>query len=152
MRMLVEQRGVRFANSANYGVSLNPVNTTERVQPNSLNRLIGLRGLPADFALLLACIILDGGYTGDQASLGIKIGPIPIFATDMILMAVIAISIQKRASRLLNWSFTGGGAGAIGRAVWLLFLISVVHFGFAFPKHGLLAARDLAIFGYSLFF
>ncbi|MBV8358921.1 MAG: O-antigen ligase family protein [Deltaproteobacteria bacterium] len=152
MRLRVEQPGVRFMDSANYAMSLNPVNARERAKPSDFNQLITLRGLPGEFVLVLACIILDGGYTGDQAGLGIKIGPIPIFATDLILMAVIAISMRKRAGRLLDWGFTGGGAGAIGRAVWLLLLITLVHFTFAFPEYGLLAARDLAIFGYSLFF
>jgi O-antigen ligase len=135
-----------------YGVSPNSVSVTARAQTNGSSRLLGLRGLPSDFALLLAYLILSRSFIGDEARLGIKIGPIPIFVTDATLVALIAISIRKHAGRLLNWTFSGGGAGAIGRAVWLLFLIALVYFALAFHQYRLLAMRDLAIFGYSLFF
>src|SRR5215472_7315538 len=131
MDLRPQQARVPLTDSADYRVSPNLVRVTARARANGFNRLIGLQGLPSDFALLLAYIILDGGYTGDEAHLGIKIGPIPIFVTDVTLMAVIAISVQKHAGRLLNWVFTGSGAGASGRAVWLLFLITLVYFALA---------------------
>jgi O-antigen ligase len=139
-------------NTANYGVSPMPACATAQARANGSKRLMELRGLPVDFALLLAYIILCRSYIGDEDSLGIKIGPIPIFITDVALAVIIAISMSRHSGRLLNWAFGGSGAGRIGRAVWLLFLMSLVHFALALPAYGLLAARDLAIFSYSLFF
>jgi O-antigen ligase len=149
--MASSQLRARFM-AANYGVSRDPLRATAQKRASGYYRLLGLRGLPADYMLLLAYVFLDGSYIGDEARLGIKIGPMPIFVTDAVLLAVIAICIRKHGGRLMNWGFTGGGAGAVGRAVWLLFLIALVNFALAFPEYRLLAVRDLAIFGYSIFF
>jgi O-antigen ligase len=143
---------VRFRLNADYGVPARPASVTARARANSSDRLMGLRGLPRDVALLLAYIILDGSYIGDQARLGIKIGPLPIFVSDAALIVLFAICMRKHTGRLLNWGFSGGSAGTIGRAVWLLFLMAIVYFALAFPEYRLYAVRDLAIFGYSLFF
>jgi O-antigen ligase len=152
MRLSARRPDARFTNAANYGAPTMPVRAGARARAKGSERLMGLRGLPGDLALLLAYIILDGSYIGDEARLGIKIGPMPIFVTDLVLIAVIAISMRRHTGRLLNWSFGGGGAGAIGRAVWVLFVMAVVYFVLAFPVYRLSAVRDLAIFGYSLFF
>jgi O-antigen ligase len=152
MRIPARQLGVRFTNAANYGAPPVLVRAGARAQAKGSERLMGLRGLPGDFALLLAYVILSRSYIGDEAQLGIKIGPLPIFITDAVLAALIAISLRMHTGRLLNWGFSGGGVGAIGRAVWLLFLIALVYFALAFPQYRLNAVRDLAIFGYSLFF
>ena len=122
------------------------------VRGSSLHQLLAFKGLPIDVLLLLAYISLSRSYIGDESTLGVKIGPMPLYVTDATLLVLIAISVHKRGGRLLNWVFGGGGAGEIGRAVWLLFLISVVYFALAFPHYHLLAIRDLAIFGYSIFF
>jgi O-antigen ligase len=111
-----------------------------------------LRDLPIELVVLLSYLVLSRAFIGDEARLGVKIGPIPVFVTDVALLTVIVISIRKRGSRLLNWTFSGGGAGAIGRAVWLLFLLALVYFSLAFREYGILAVRDLAVFSYSLFF
>jgi O-antigen ligase len=111
-----------------------------------------LRDLPIELVVLLSYLVLSRAFIGDEARLGVKIGPIPVFVTDVALLTVIVISLRKRGSRLLNWTFSGGGAGAIGRAVWLLFLLALVYFSLAFREYGMLAVRDLAVFSYSLFF
>lgn len=151
MRLWAEQPGVRFASAADYGMLSQPVGGV-RAQANRSSRLMALRGLPADFALVLGYIILSRVFIGDEARLGVKIGPLLIFVTDATLIALIVISFRKHTGRVLNWVFGGGGAGAIGRAVWLLFLMAVVYFALAFPQYQIMAVRDLAIFGYSLYF
>jgi O-antigen ligase len=113
---------------------------------------LALRGLPSDTLLIVLYVALSRAFIGNEASLGIKIGPVPLFVTDVTLVVLIAMDLHKRGGRFLNWVFGGGGARAIGRAVWLLFLISVVDFALAFPKYRIMAMRDLAIFGYSIFF
>jgi O-antigen ligase len=123
-----------------------------REQSSVYTRRLSLRALPPDAALLVGYIILSRGYIGDEANLGIKLGPVPIFATDALLITLIAISLRKHTNRLLNWGFGGSGAGPIGRAVWILCFLALIYFVFAFPQYQLYAARDLAIFGYSLFF
>jgi|GEM_PF-2036663 len=144
--------GMRFAAPALHAVSRRPASAVARPQTGSLRRLLALRGLPADILLIVAYIALSRAFIGDEARLGIKIGPLPLFVTDAILLVLIVMNLHKRGGRLLQWSFGGGGAGQIGRAVWLLFLITVVYFALAFPQYRLLAMRDLAIFGYSIFF
>jgi O-antigen ligase len=152
MKLPARRPDVRFTNAANYGGPPMLVRARARVRAKGSERLMELRGLPGDLVLVLAYIILDGCYIGDEARLGIKIGPLPIFVTDLALIAVIAISLRKHSGRLLSWAFGGGGAGAVGRAVWLLFVMALVYFALAFPVYRISAVHDLAIFGYSLFF
>src|SRR5262249_39943873 len=82
----------------------------------------------------------------------IKIGPVPLFLTDAVLLMLIALTIFKRGGQLVRWSFGGVGAGEIGWMVWVLCLMSVVYCFLAFPRYHIMALRDLAIFGYSVFF
>ena len=144
--------GMRFTATAVHTVSHRPASAVARPQPGGLPRLLALRGLPADTLLIVAYIVLSRAFIGDEARLGIKIGPLPLFVTDASLLVLIVINLHKRGGRLLQWFFGGGGAGQIGRAVWLLFLMTVVYFALGFPHYRLLAMRDLAIFGYSIFF
>jgi O-antigen ligase len=147
-----QPQGVSLAVPEARGLSRCPVNAAPKGRTTSLLSILTLRNLPADTLLLVIYVCLCGAFIGDEATLGIKVGPIPIFVTDATLIAVIAIAIRKRAGRLLKWGFSGSGAGAIGRAVWLLCLIALLYFALAFPKYRLSAVRDLAIFSYSLFF
>jgi O-antigen ligase len=117
-----------------------------------LLRVFSLRGLPADVLLIVLYTALSRAFIGDEATLGIKIGPLPLFVTDAILLLLIAISLHKRGGRLLRWVFSGGGAGEIGRATWLLFLVAIVYCVAAFPRYQIMALHDLAIFGYCIFF
>src|SRR6516225_4241731 len=151
----VADGGFQSVNSAagpGYFAARSQVNLRGQARIKGLRRLLGLKGLPTEVVLILAYIVLSRAFIGDEATLGIKIGPLPLFVTDASLLVLIAISLHKRGGRLLHWLFSGGGAGDIGRAVWLLFLITLVYFALAFPRYQLFAMRDLAIFGYSIFF
>ena len=128
------------------------INVPQQVRGNGLRPGPDVKGLPADLLLIMAYVFLTRSFIGNEAALGIKIGPVPLFVTDATLIVLIAMTIHRRGGRLLNWIFGGGGAGAIGRAVWLLFLMSTVYCALAFPKYGIMALHDLAIFGYSIFF
>src|SRR5579872_5350652 len=100
MRLPARRPDARFTNAANYGAPPMPVRARARARAKGSERLMGLRGLPGDLVLLLAYIILAGSYIGDEASLGIKIGPLPIFVTDVVLIAVIVICMRKHSGRL----------------------------------------------------
>ena len=145
-------QGVNSAPGQRYFASRRPMNTAWQVPAGGLGLGLSLKGLPSDVLLILAYIVLTRTFLGNQAALGIKIGPVPLFVTDATLMTLIVVTIHQRGGTFLNWVFGGGGAGAIGRAVWLLLLISVAHFALAFPKYRIMAMHDLAIFGYSIFF
>jgi O-antigen ligase len=123
-----------------------------KLRINSLRELLLLKGLPSDVLVVLAYIVLSRAFIGDEATLGIKVGPVPLFITDATLGLLFALAMCKRGGRLLNWFFSGAGAGEIGRAVWVLFLIAIVYFALAFPEYRIMAMHDLAIFGYCVFF
>ena len=78
--------------------------------------------------------------------------PGPIFLTDITLLLLFAVSLVRWPSRILYWLSEGVGAGPVGRVIWILCILATVYFVLAFSEYGLYAVRDLAIFGYSLFF
>jgi O-antigen ligase len=123
-----------------------------KIRRKSLLALLTLRHVPWDLRLILVYTALSRAFIGDEATLGIKVGPVPLFITDALLMLVILINIRKRRGRLLDWLLGGNGTGAIGRAVWLLFLLAIVYCAVALPNYGIMALHDLAIFGYCIFF
>jgi O-antigen ligase len=86
------------------------------------------------------------------AKLGFRFGSVPVFLTDMVLLCVTFATLLTHTNPLSRWALSGKGAGSAGLAVWALCLLSLVYFAFAVSEYGVLAARDLAIFGYSLFF
>ena len=115
------------------------INPAAQMRPRTLRHLLALRGLPADTVLIVMYIALSRAFFGDEATLGVKIGPLPLFVTDVTLLALVALSLRSRSGRLLNWVFGGGGAGKVGLAVWLLFLTALVYSVFAFPEYGIAA-------------
>lgn len=86
------------------------------------------------------------------AKIGIQIGPIPVFLTDITLGILLVISFVRWPSRVLFWMSEGIGAGTVGRLVWGLCVVASVYFALSISRYHLYAVRDLAIFGYSLFF
>jgi len=67
-------------------------------------------------------------------------------------LALVALALIRRPTRLLFWATLGTQAGEVGFAVWMLCAVSVVYFILAFPDYRIFAVRDLAIFGYSMFY
>lgn len=113
---------------------------------------LSLRGLNAPALLVLAYLVISRiGYL-PAAKLGVNLGPIPVFLTDIVLMLLLAASFVRSPLRLVSWFAGGVGAGPIGATVWLLCLIAVAYSVAALRGYGMFAIRDLAIFGYSVFF
>jgi O-antigen ligase len=119
---------------------------------DSMAGVLGLRGMTLELWLTLAYIIVMGIGDLRAAKLGIYIGPAPIFLTDITLLLLFGVSLVRWPSRIVYWLSEGVGAGPVGRVVWILCILATVYFVLAFSEYGLYAVRDLAIFGYSLFF
>jgi len=113
------------------------------------------RGRPApELIIILAYILLTRLSLGKEANYGIWIGSVPIYPTDVTLVLLIGLVVRRRWQRrwFKSWFVKGKGAGSIGRAVWCLCILAVVYAVHAWPSYQILALRDLAMFGYSLFF
>ena len=86
------------------------------------------------------------------AKLGITIGPVPIFLTDMVIGALLVASFFATPGKMALWVVTGRGADVIGGVIWLLMLLSVGYLANSFSDYRILALKDFAIVAYSLFF
>lgn len=113
---------------------------------------LSMSGMTLELWLIVAYLVVTGVADLRAGKLGFQAGPVPVFLTDMTLFALLAVSFFRWPSRILYWFSEGIGAGSIGRAVWLLCMFAVVYFTLAFARYPLYAARDLAIFCYSLYF
>lgn len=122
------------------------------VQSKLRRSVLSLRGMTAAQAVIVVWVVATRMFMLDITKLGFRIGRVPLFFTDWVLLALLGLTLTCQPSKLLFWGSCGSGAGPIGRAVWLLYVLSLVYFGCAVPVYGILAMRDLAIFGYSLFF
>jgi O-antigen ligase len=109
-------------------------------------------GITFELWIILAFLAANGVADLKAAKLGFHVGPMPLFLTDIVLLLLLLTSLVRWPSRILFWSSTSTGAGSAGRAVWFLCVIALVHFAFAFSEYKVYAARDLAIFLYSLYF
>jgi O-antigen ligase len=119
---------------------------------HSLRALLRIRPWRTDVAIVIAYIVVTRIGSLAAAKVGIQIGPVPLFLTDLTMLALLGLAVIKRPGRLLFWISSGTQAGAIGFAVWMLVALDVVYFLVAFPAYGIFAARDFAIFAYSMFF
>lgn len=129
----------------------NQAKAVARSEPG-LRALLSLRPWQFEISLLVAYIVITRIGALSAAKIGIQLGPAPLFLTDLTLLALLAIAFIRRPGRLLFWVSSGTQAGAAGFAVWVLCLLSIIYFLKAFPTYHVFALRDLAIFGYSLFF
>lgn len=102
--------------------------------------------------LILAYVVITRIGNLEAAKLGGHIGGIPIFLTEIFMMASFAATIMTRPIPLLVWVLSGSWASPIGRVVWLIAILATVEFALAFSQYGVYAARDFAIYMYSLFF
>jgi O-antigen ligase len=111
-----------------------------------------MSGMTVELWVTTAYLLLT--IIGDlrASKLGVTIGPVPIFLTDITLFLLFLVSFVRWPSRLLYWISEGIGAGLAGRAVWLLVILAVLFFSTSVADYLLYSAHDLAIFCYSLFF
>jgi len=119
---------------------------------SSLAMELSLRGMTSELWLILGYIVLTGIGDLRAARLSVQVGRSPIFLTDITLLLLLLVSFVREPAKVLYWGSNGVGAGPVGRAVWILCILSVVYFVLAFPEYHIYATRDLAIFGYCLFF
>jgi O-antigen ligase len=118
----------------------------------SLAIALSLRGMTLELWIIVAYLVVATVGDLNAAKLSVQVGAVPIFLTDITLLMLLVVSFARESARVLYWGSEGIGAGAVGRAVWILCILSVVYFVLAFPEYHLYAMRDLAIFGYALFF
>jgi O-antigen ligase len=97
-------------------------------------------------------LVLTRCNLGNESSFGVTIGGVPIFLTDAFVGILVLLTLNERPAQLVIWAFTGTGAGPVGLATWLICLSSLVYAIFAFHEYQIYALRDLAAFGYCLFF
>lgn len=105
----------------------------------------------AAWLILLYVVLTRIGHL-EAAKIGGKVAGIPIFLTEMFLIASFAAVIVGRPASLIAWALVGGRTGPVGRATWLISVLATVHFLLAFSEYRIYAARDFAIYMYSLFF
>ena len=119
---------------------------------SSLAAALSLHKMPLELSLILVYVV--AATVGDLkvGKVSVQIGAVPVFFTDITLILILLISFIRWPARVLYWVSVGTGAGLISRGVWVLCLLAIVYFALAVPEYHLYALRDLAIFGYSLFF
>jgi O-antigen ligase len=120
--------------------------------PDGGSMALSARGMTTELWLTLIYLVVIGIGDLQASKLGVTVGPVPLFLTDITLLLLFAASFVRWPSRVLYWLSEGFGAGSVGRAVWLLIVLAVVLFCLAVGEYPLYAARDLAIFAYSLFY
>jgi O-antigen ligase len=118
----------------------------------NMRALLSLRPFRLEMLILIGYIVVTRIFSLTAAKVGITIWTVPLFLTDLTLLALLTIALVTRPGRLLFWISSGRGATGAGTALWILCAASIVYFLFAFPIYKIMAARDLAIFCYCLFF
>jgi len=136
--------------SAGYSLSAPP--SLLPTPANGLGRAATLSQLGLGGLLVVAYLVMTRIGTLDAAKLGVQVGPVPLFLTEMFILGTGLVAAVTRPARLVCWLISGGLAGAPGVMLWLLFVISVAYTVAAFGQWGILAVRDFAIFGYGCIF
>jgi len=117
-----------------------------------LARAASLRELGAGGLILVAYVAATRIGHLQAAKLGIQIGPVPLFLTEIFIITAGLCAAVARPAQIVCWLTTGGLARAPGFLLWMLFVTSVLYFGLAVGEWGILAVRDLAIFAYGIVF
>ena len=120
--------------------------------PTGLGRAASLRQLGVGGLLIVAYSAATRIGHLEAAKIGIQIGPVPLFLTEMFMIAAGLIVVITRPNQIVCWLTTGGMARLPGLLLWLLFLTSIVQALLAFNEWGILALRDMAIFSYGIVF
>ncbi len=122
------------------------------VLPDRLGQAATLSELGVGGLLVVAYLAITRIGHLYAAKIGVQIGPVPLFLTEIFIMATGLVAVVTRTAPLVCWLVTGGLARAPGFLVWLLFITSIVYTAAAFGDWGILAVRDFAIFGYGCIF
>ncbi|HVA79802.1 MAG TPA: O-antigen ligase family protein [Candidatus Binataceae bacterium] len=117
-----------------------------------MRKILSMRPLRVEMLLIIGYLVATRVFSLSAAKVGIDLGPMPLFLTDLTLFGLLACALVKQPGRIMFWLSSGRGATGSGLALWLLCGMSVVYFLIAFPIYKIMAVRDLAIFEYGLFF
>src|ERR1700722_14299271 len=74
-------------------------------------------GMTIELGLVLIYLVAMGVADLQASKLGLMVGPIPVFLTDITLFLLFVTSFVRWPSRILYWLSEGFGAGSVGRAV-----------------------------------
>jgi O-antigen ligase len=88
----------------------------------------------------------------EAAKIGVSIGPVPLFLTEWFVFAILGVVLLTSSKDFIGWLLTGSTASWPGLSLWLLLLASICYCAAAIGQWGVLAVRDLAIFGYGVVF
>jgi len=120
---------------------------------NTLDRRLALaKRTSPEVVVILLYILVSRLSLGQEARYGLWIGAVPIFPTDVALLLLIILTARHHPAWFKHWILSGKGADPVGRAVWCICILAIVHFTLAFPGYRVFALRDFAMFGYSAFF
>jgi O-antigen ligase len=117
-----------------------------------MGRAASLADLSIGGVLVVAYLTITRIGHLEAAKIGVQIGPVPLFLTEMFMLATAILAALTRPAAITCWLVTGGMARAPGLLLWLLFLASMAYAAVAFEDWGILAIRDLAIFSYGIVF
>ena len=119
---------------------------------NGLGKAATLSELGVGGLIVVGYLVLTriGGL--DAAKLGVQIGGVPLFLTEIFILGAGLVAAVTRPAPLVCWLVSGGLARAPGFMLWLLFITSIAYTVAAFGPWGILAVRDFAIFGYGCIF
>ena len=117
-----------------------------------MGRAASLADLGIGGVLVVAYLTITRIGHLEAAKIGVQIGPVPLFLTEMFMLATAILAALTRPAAITCWLVTGGMARAPGLLLWLLFLASMAYAAVAFEDWGILAIRDLAIFSYGIVF
>lgn len=108
--------------------------------------------LGAGGMLVVAYLVITRIGALQAAKIGISIGPVPLFLTEWFIIGILGVVILTRAEDFVGWLLTGSTTSWPGLFLWLLLLTSIGYCVAAIGQWGVLAVRDLAIFGYGVVF
>lgn len=102
--------------------------------------------------LVVAYLVITRIGALQAAKIGISIGPVPLFLTEWFVIAILGVVVVTRGEDFVGWLLTGSTTSWPGLFLWLLLLTSIGYCVAAIGQWGVLAVRDLAIFGYGVVF
>jgi len=122
------------------------------VADSELAPAAGLGQLGIGGLLVTGYLVITRIGTLPASKIGIELGPVPLFLTELFILALLGVVIATRSRLLIGWLLSGSTAGWPGFSLWVLLLASVVYCVAAVGSWGILAVRDMAIFGYGIVF
>src|SRR5256885_13142372 len=109
------------------GVVIPARSTPDRRMVFSLMPAASLRELGIGGGLIVLYLAVTRIGHLHAAKLGVQIGPVPLFLTEIFMIATVLVVAITRPAQIVCWLTTGGLTRAPGMLLWLLFLTSLVY-------------------------